>query len=190
MKDQNWRSLLDDRHQKVQILVRFAGLQQRDEADRTRYQHALETLLVAEQEIKQIIEDVKAAIAEHATIGEALKQEALASRNARQKSVAPASDDNSADKGKGKAQDDDEASDVDDNDLPRTLAGEEHASKRRALQLRLREYKVTLHKVKFLQVSGHTTSTQEFFLISPIGRRKSCPGRGSLSGRGCCVRSS
>ena len=156
MKDQNWRNLLDDRHQKVQNLVQYAGLQQRDEADRARYQHALETLLLAEQEIKQVIEDVKAAVVEHDKKGDALKQDTSALRNPRQKTPVPSPDEDSAGKGKGKAQDDVERSDVDateDKDLPRTPAGEEHASKRRALQMRLREYKVTLHKVKFLQVS-------------------------------------
>lgn len=60
-------------------------------------------------------------------------------------------------KGKGKAIERDESEppssdeDAEDYDLPKTPAGQEHGIKRRALQQRLRESNVTLHRVKFLQ---------------------------------------
>ena len=154
MVDQNWRNLLDDKRQKIQSLIRYAQLQQHNEADRTRYQNALGTLLVAEKETKQIIDDVKAAIADHDEKGDILKKETIAQRGVRHKSLNPDSSHNDVDKGKGKEVWD-ESSDEDvaeDPDLPRTPAGEEHALKKRVLHARLREYNVTLHRVKFLQV--------------------------------------
>ena len=45
--------------------------------------------------------------------------------------------------------DDDESSD--DSGLPKTRAGEEHLHKSRALQQRLRDCYLTLHRVRFLQ---------------------------------------
>jgi E3 ubiquitin-protein ligase SHPRH len=61
----------------------------------------------------------------------------------------------SLEKGKGKDREQSPSSSVDldsdDHDLPRTPAGEEHGIKRRALQHRLRECFITLHRVKFLQ---------------------------------------
>jgi E3 ubiquitin-protein ligase SHPRH len=63
----------------------------------------------------------------------------------------------SLDKGKGKNREQSPPPssstnlDSDDHDLPRTPAVEEHGIKRRALQHRLRESFVTLHRVKFLE---------------------------------------
>jgi E3 ubiquitin-protein ligase SHPRH len=155
MKDQNWRNLLDDQRQKVQCLIRYAQLQQHDKANHARYHHALQTLLLAEKGIKQIIDDVKAAIADHDKHGETLKERASILREACHKSVSPDPAAESVDKGKGKASDCNDVSGLDiseDKDLPLTPAGEEHALKKRSLQLRLREYNVILHKVIFLQV--------------------------------------
>ena len=45
----------------------------------------------------------------------------------------------------------DDDDDSDDSGLPRTRAGEEHLHKARALQQRLRECYLTLHRVNFLQ---------------------------------------
>jgi E3 ubiquitin-protein ligase SHPRH len=61
----------------------------------------------------------------------------------------------SLDKGKGKAREVSEVPservDVEDADLPHSLVGEDHRKKRGALQLRLRECRLTLHRAKFLQ---------------------------------------
>jgi len=55
---------------------------------------------------------------------------------------------------------------IGDGDLPRTPAGEDHLNKKRALQQRLRECYLTLHRIKFLQgdvyhVLGETRAADE-----------------------------
>ncbi|KII84144.1 hypothetical protein PLICRDRAFT_179819 [Plicaturopsis crispa FD-325 SS-3] len=153
MKDQNWRNLMDDRKLKVQSLIRRAQLQQHHNADRTRHRRALDTLLQAEKETNELIKEVTAALGEHELKGEALKKETAARREA----LKGRDKDALADKGKGKARersssatpsDDDES---EDGDVPKTPAGEAYTNKRRALQQRVRESRVLLHRVKFLQ---------------------------------------
>lgn len=81
-----------------------------------------------------------------------LKKEALELRESRHQNPTDSLDP----KGKGKAKERDispssDVEDAEDYDLPKTPAGQEHGIKRRALQQRLRESNVTLHRVKFLQ---------------------------------------
>lgn len=144
----------------VQTLVRFAQLQQHNEQNLDRYKRALDSLIMAEQEANEIIDDIKTTIAEHQVKGEALKNEARALREFRQQDLPDLS---KTDKGKGKRamspladvdediDDIDDIEDVEDRGLPKTPAGEEHSIKRRALQQRLRECLIVLHRVKFLQ---------------------------------------
>ncbi|KAG2078621.1 hypothetical protein BDR04DRAFT_1087088 [Suillus decipiens] len=157
MRDQNWRNLMDDRKAKVQTLIRLAQLQQHNEQNLDRYQHALDYLTTAEQEANEIIDDIKTTIAEHQIKGEALKNEARILRESRQPDLPDLS---KTDKGKGRRamspltdidDDFDDVEDVEDRGLPKTPAGEEHSIKRRALQQRLRECLMVLHRVKFLQ---------------------------------------
>ncbi|KAG1857719.1 SNF2 family N-terminal domain-containing protein [Suillus subalutaceus] len=157
MRDQNWRNFMDDRKAKVQTLVRLAQLQQHNEQNLDRYQRASDYLITAEQEANGIIDDIKTTIAEHQVKGEALKNEARALRESRQQNLPDLS---KIDKGKGKRamspltdvdEDMDDVEDVEDRGLPKTPAGEEHSIKRRALQQRLRECLIVLHRVKFLQ---------------------------------------
>jgi E3 ubiquitin-protein ligase SHPRH len=111
----------------------------------------LDHLILAEQEIDHIIDDIKTALAEHHVEGEALKTEARALRESRQQDFPETG------KGKGKqamSPFNDEEGDIDDledRDLPKNPAGEEHSIRRRALQQRLRECLMVLHRVKFLQ---------------------------------------
>jgi len=174
MRDQNWRNTMDDCKSKVTLrlpisfvclldfcrsqvqgLIRCAQLQQHNEDDRSRYHHALETLLSAEKEAKQLIHDVTASIADHDAKGDILKKEAAALREARMQPSNDGQDDSSFGKGKGKERQSltpiPAREDTEDGDLPHTPAGEEHTIKRRSLQQRLRECHVTLHRVKFLQ---------------------------------------
>ncbi|KAG2361595.1 SNF2 family N-terminal domain-containing protein [Suillus spraguei] len=157
MRDQNWRNFMDDRKAKVQTLVRLAQLQQHNEQNLDRYQRALDYLVTAEQEANETIDDIKTTIAEHQVKGEALKIEARALREFRQPDLRDLS---KTDKGKGKRamspltdidDDFDDVEDLEDQGLPKTPAGEEHSIKRRALQQRLRECLMVLHRVKFLQ---------------------------------------
>src|ERR1700733_1267691 len=103
MKDQNWRNLMDDRKLRIHSLIRCAELLQHHEADHRRYQHALETLLLAEKETNLLIDDVMAAIATHEEKGEILKKEAAILREARDRIPSPGPDEVDSGKGKGKA---------------------------------------------------------------------------------------
>lgn len=158
MKDQNWRTILDDSKSKVsfesvnsimlshtvdliyqiQSLIRSAQLQQRDEEDNNRYQHALETLLVAEKDIKKLIDEILAAITAHKAKGD---------------SLAPPKEVNGApNEGNGKGKERQMSAphiESDDDDTP-TAAEKADGVKARALQQRLRECRVTLHQVMFL----------------------------------------
>jgi E3 ubiquitin-protein ligase SHPRH len=126
-------------------LIRFSQLQQRDESDLNRYQHALDTLLRAEKEAVAMIEEVTTILAALAA------KEVLVKKDAAANDVAPVDD---TDKGKGKQRqvsEDPETVDSEAGDLPRTLADEEHGKRRGALQNRLRECRLALHQAKFLQ---------------------------------------
>lgn len=122
---------------------------------------------IAEKDCNDLIEHVKTAIAEHAEKGDILKKEVLALKESLpRRDLAEAS----RDEGKGKAPERELSpisdADSEDHDLPKTPAGQEHGNKRRALQQRLRESHVTLHKIKFLQgdvyhVLGASHSAEE-----------------------------
>ncbi|KAF5351852.1 hypothetical protein D9756_007728 [Leucocoprinus leucothites] len=139
LKDKNWRSTIDDAKTKAQGLCVLAQYQQQTQ-DPNRYHKALQTLQDAERDINQLIEELQAAIRQHhergntlRTVGDSEGQEDLDEGS------------NTGDKGKGR-----EIS-PSDEDVPNTAAGEEYATKRRALQQRLREARLVLHRVKFLQ---------------------------------------
>ncbi|KAG1750477.1 SNF2 family N-terminal domain-containing protein [Suillus paluster] len=154
MRDQNWRNFMDDRKAKVQTLVRFAQLQQHNEQNLDRYQRAVDYLITAEREANEIIHDIKITMAEHQVKGEALKRDARALQDSHQQNLPDTSE---TDKGKGKqamsppTDVDEDVDDLEDRDLPKNPAGEEHSVKRRALQQRLRECLMVLHRIKFLQ---------------------------------------
>ncbi|KIJ64355.1 hypothetical protein HYDPIDRAFT_154792 [Hydnomerulius pinastri MD-312] len=162
MRDQNWRNLMDDRKAKIQAHVRLAQLQQHREADLDRYQRALEYLLTAQTEANDLIAEIQGAIAAHHEKGETLKKEAEALRESRTLPAAN-TDPTGADQGKGKQKEstrdltpftdspsEEDEDDIEDRGLPKTPLGEEHRIKRGALQARLRECLIVLHRVKFL----------------------------------------
>ena len=142
----------------MQILTTIVQLYQKQEGHRTRYQTALDVLLRAEKEANDLIRDIETVIAAHDEEGKRLKAEAAA--------LTAGSGDNgegsSGAKGKGRATSEEE------DDLPKNLAGEEHRVKRRALQQRLRECQITLHKVTFLKgdlyhILGNTDEETEAY---------------------------
>jgi len=136
----------------IQVVIKSARLIQHDEADKNRYQRARDTLLEAEADIQRHTNEIKAVLADHDLQGKALKGHA-ASRQHHDKPVDVM--------GKGKARkvsddndmetDYEEDSEDEERGLPKTPAGDEHRSKRRAIKQRLREALVLLHKVKFLR---------------------------------------
>lgn len=142
-------------------LSRLAQLQQHHSDDLDRYQRALGHLLTADTEATQLIDEIKASIAQHNLKGEVLKRDTQALRDSRHIPNDQYTD--SIDKGKGREFERDSTSpmdldldfgddeDVEDRGLPKTLAGEDHRVKRMALLARLRESLMVLHRVKFLQ---------------------------------------
>ncbi|RPD76905.1 hypothetical protein L226DRAFT_459082 [Lentinus tigrinus ALCF2SS1-7] len=157
MREQNWRNYMDDRKSRVANMSALAQLIQRENGNRNRYRQALDLLVEAEQEADKLVTDVKEALAEHIKEGERLKAEFRASR--RQGSPAARSDrskEQSTDKGKGRARDESEAEDnldleEDEEGIPRNPAGDAHRAKGTSLHQRLRESRIVLHKIKFLQ---------------------------------------
>lgn len=123
----------------VQILTVSAQLHQRSNPNGGSVRTALEILQKAEDEANKIINDIRAAISEHRT-----------SSNSKEIDDQPA--DVGMSKGKGKAQGDiDDTDSVDYEDMPRNAADEERLLRQRALQARLRECQITLHRVHFLK---------------------------------------
>ncbi|KAK7046025.1 hypothetical protein VNI00_007020 [Paramarasmius palmivorus] len=164
MKDQNWRTLMDDCKAKIQALIKMAQLQMLDAAAINRYQVVLDTLLVAEKDAKKLMEDVEAAITVHRARGDELRKEAAAQKELR----AQAQSHQQQSTGKGKERessplseeedDDDEDEDGDDDDykgIPKTPAGKDYKDKLRGLKQRLRETRFVLHRVKLLQGDAH-----------------------------------
>ncbi|KZT00238.1 uncharacterized protein LAESUDRAFT_816623 [Laetiporus sulphureus 93-53] len=151
MRDQNWRSFMEDRRNKVQIMSTIAQLMQHDEVDPNRHQRALDVLLATEKDAQALIGDIEAALAEHAKKGDELKASTAKLRESREQA-----DPATRDKGKGLASSAnfDESSDEaesDDDDIPRNPVGDEHRAKKGALQNRLRECRITFHKISFLK---------------------------------------
>ncbi|KAI0334196.1 hypothetical protein GY45DRAFT_1318648 [Cubamyces sp. BRFM 1775] len=164
MREQNWRNYMEDRRNKVAAMATLAQVIQRDEESRNRYREALDLLLEAETEARQLVEDLVGVLAEHAKEGEKLKAETAQRREERRQELGH----NANDKGKGKSRSESVELDMDTDDegLPHNLIGDAHRAKASALQNRLREARIALHKVKFLQgdvyhVLGEQYANQE-----------------------------
>ncbi|KAI0350953.1 hypothetical protein OH77DRAFT_1411940 [Trametes cingulata] len=152
MREQNWKNYMEDRKSKVSAMASHAQLLQQDETNRNRYREALDVLLNAEREAQKLVDDLAEALAEHAKEGEKLKAETAKRREARREARARHVDDN--DKGKGRARSetpDGDSVDADDEGLPHNPVGDAHRAKLGMLQNRLRDARIVLHKVKFLQ---------------------------------------
>lgn len=153
--------------------TRLVQLKQHDEADMNRYRNNLDILLSAEKEALALIADIQAALGEHAARGEVLKAEAKEAQasfgrdvtnTTDSQEVPPQSDepDQGIGKGKGKARENSPSGASDnseDTEIPKNAAGEEHLHKRMALQQRLREAQIILHKVHFLKGDVRDFST-------------------------------
>ena len=121
----------------------MAQLQYKDKGDTNRVQHALQTLLQAENQALALTEEIKAALDKLKT-----------PHDLSPKKVTPET--SSMDNGKGKQRavsedpQDDTTSDSDEG-LGHSAVSEERRRKRGALQSRFRECRLTLHRVKFFQ---------------------------------------
>ncbi|OSD03772.1 hypothetical protein PYCCODRAFT_1365388 [Trametes coccinea BRFM310] len=152
MREQNWRNYMEDRKNKVAAMANLAQLVQQDDANRNRYREALDILLAAEKEAQKLVGDLVEAVEAHTKEGEQLKAETAK----RREELRQAHAEKANDKGKGRARSDTpehehEHVDADEEGLPHNRIGDAHRAKRVALQTRLREARIVLHKVKFLQ---------------------------------------
>lgn len=134
----------------------LAQLVQQEDGNRNRYRQALDLLLEAETEAEKLIADVKEVIAQHAQDGDNLRAEMAQRRAVRRHGSADTLSDNPGDdkgKGKAKAQNDTPDPDLEEDEegVPRNPAGEAHRAKSTSLSQRLREARIALHKIKFLQ---------------------------------------
>ncbi|KAG6852711.1 hypothetical protein C0991_009638 [Blastosporella zonata] len=149
MRDTNWRTMMDSRKSKVQALIRVAQLQTRDENDPSRFRHALYTLIDAEKEAQSLVDEAQAALNKYVAKKRNYKDDA-------EDGVGGPSE-----KAKGKqrqiSEEPSDLSDIDDYEDEDLLNNtgpkgkDERAKKRSALQNRLRECRITLHRAKFLQ---------------------------------------
>ena len=150
-------------------------LKQHDQGDMNRYKNALEVLLNAEKEALALIADIQAVLDEHAAKGEILKAQAKETqaslggavtnptnsaehppRTGTEGGENSQSSEQDLNKGKGKERvrelSPSNLSDgSEDIGIPKNAAGDEHLHKRMALQQRLREAQIVLHKVYFLK---------------------------------------
>ena len=150
-------------------------LKQHDQGDMNRYKNALEVLLKAEKEALALIADIQAVLDEHAAKGEILKAQAKETqaslggavtnpinsaehqpRTGTEGGENGQSSEQDLNRGKGKERvrelSPSNLSDgSEDIGIPKNAAGDEHLHKRMALQQRLREAQIVLHKVYFLK---------------------------------------
>ncbi|KAI0776695.1 SNF2 family N-terminal domain-containing protein [Trametes elegans] len=154
MRDSKWKNYMEDRKTKISAMATLAQLIQQDDRNLNRYREALDVLLNAEKEADKFVSDLLDAIAEHAKEGAKLKAETAKLRDERRQVRA----EHAAANGKGKArarsdtpEDEDMDADADDEGLPRNPIGDAHRTKGITLHNRLREARMVLHKVKFLQ---------------------------------------
>ena len=157
MREQNWRNSVEDRKDKISGMTTLAQLTQLDEDNRNRYRQALDLLVGAEQEADRLVTDLKEALVEHAKEREKLKAELRASRRQGSTGAQSSTSKNTEEehgKGKGKERARSETPldlDEDEEGLPRNAIGEAHKAKSTYLHGRMREARISLHKIKFLQ---------------------------------------
>ncbi|KIJ47249.1 hypothetical protein M422DRAFT_249098 [Sphaerobolus stellatus SS14] len=156
LRDKNWQTLVADRRNRIQLMVRRAQLLEKDEENEGRYQEAKELLLQAQEETHQLIEDIETALEEHEERGRKLKEETVRLRRERAVTHGEVNSDpvgmSENAKGKRRERSPDTSSDdgdLDDDDIPDTRAGDEYRSRKRSLQARIREINVLRHKVTF-----------------------------------------
>jgi E3 ubiquitin-protein ligase SHPRH len=132
----------------IQTVIKSAQLLQHDETDKNRHQHVRDRLKEAETDVRKLMKELENVLADHDLKGKVLKEEA-GNRQVKFDTTG---------KGKGRMiadaddeDDEEEEEEGEDLGLPKTPAGDEHRTKRSAIKQRLRECRLLLHKVNFLQ---------------------------------------
>ncbi|KAL1937944.1 hypothetical protein VTO73DRAFT_12694 [Trametes versicolor] len=167
MRDQNWKNFMEDRKSKVSAMATLAQLLQQDESKLNRYREALDMLVAAETEAQKLVSDLSDVLSEHAKEGEKLKEETTRLRELRHQATSHHAADHN--KGKGRARSDSpdhDSVEADEEGLPHNPIGDAHRAKAGMLQNRIRDARIILHKVKFLQgdvyhVLGEQYTNQE-----------------------------
>ncbi|KAG6895597.1 hypothetical protein C0992_000477 [Termitomyces sp. T32_za158] len=133
----------------VQASIRVAQLQTHDENDPERFQRALNTLLEAEKDAQSLVDEAQAALDKY--LAKKKRTEHEAGENGVGESSEKA-------RGKRRQVPEEELDELSDSDDESEDAGDmlgkgtgKPAKKRSALQNRLRECRITLHRAKFLQ---------------------------------------
>lgn len=148
-------------------MATLAQLLQQDESKLNRYREALDMLVAAETEAQKLVSDLSDVLNEHAKEGEKLKEETTRLRELRHQATSHHAADHN--KGKGRARSDSpdhDSVEADEEGLPHNPIGDAHRAKAGMLQNRIRDARIILHKVKFLQgdvyhVLGEQYTNQE-----------------------------
>ncbi|KAF7309597.1 SNF2 family helicase [Mycena indigotica] len=133
MRWDTWGAVIDDCKSKIQSLIRTAQLQQQGVGDNC-YQVSLETLILAENESTQLLQEIDSSIAVHEAI---------------------LLDSDYSNKGKGKARESSvsatRSTDTKEDEIGLQTNFQDHRSRKTALKNRRREAQLIMHRVKFLQ---------------------------------------
>ncbi|KAF8060148.1 SNF2 family N-terminal domain-containing protein [Lyophyllum atratum] len=146
MRDGNWRDMMDDHRAKVHALIRIAQLQARDENDAGRFEHALGTLVVAEREAEAL----------RYVAGRRHKRVGSGAQEVGEGQVLEKGKGREREEGETEEEEFEESSDEEEVDLNlgrgrgKGEKGEGEGNKRGALQNRLRECRIALHRARFL----------------------------------------
>lgn len=120
-------------------MIRKAQLKQHNKRNSRNHREALELLIAAENECMNMIKIVEDEVAAHKAKGETLKI-GSSKKGSEEPNV----------NGKGKEREQSVEADSEDG-MPRSAATDEHKHKQQALSNRLRESRIVLHRIKFLQ---------------------------------------
>ncbi|KAL1692669.1 SNF2 family N-terminal domain-containing protein [Schizophyllum commune] len=148
MRDQNWKSTMDDRKSKVLLLVRQAQLVQQQGGDPKRERKSLALLETALQAAGALQSHLVAALDEHREKGEELRQDYAEAHP--EEAEAEAGPSTSKGKGRAGSPTSEVSEDVDEVGIPKNPEGDAYKNKLRSLKARLRECRIVLHKVHFL----------------------------------------
>ncbi|KAG6849134.1 hypothetical protein H0H93_011044 [Arthromyces matolae] len=159
MREMNWRAMMDHRKAKIYSLIRMGQLQTHDETDPQRFKRALDSLLEAEREAQALVNEAQAALdkyiarKKHQKNAHGDKDEVELSDKAKGKrrQITEGDDNDGEGREEEESLDSDDDSDDEDDLLGKVKGSGERSKKRGALQNRLRECRITLHKAKFLQ---------------------------------------
>ncbi|KIY69814.1 hypothetical protein CYLTODRAFT_420375 [Cylindrobasidium torrendii FP15055 ss-10] len=135
VQEQNWREVMETWNAQINSKTRLAQLKQQNMDNNRRHQEALDSLLATEKDCTELIAAVEEAIEAHKKVCDEYKANKQSRRDAQGEDVDDDSDD-----------DEDRDEDGKKSGLPKS-----YTTKQGALSNRLRDCRIALHRVKFLQ---------------------------------------